>query len=225
MTFSQQWDQKYKENTHLSQWPWSDLVSFVMRHARPDKKDFKVLELGCGAGANIPFFKKLDVQYFGIEGSPAMVKNLKEFYPDLSDRLIVSDFTQDIPFDETFDLIVDRASLTHNTTEAIKRCLDLVCQKTKPNGKFIGIDWFSTKHSDYQAGVEAEDSYTRTNIEKRTFSGVGRVHFSDKKHLLELFDSFDIKALEHKIHEYMIPEENYQIAMWNLFAVKKTESI
>ena len=53
MSFSNEWENRYKAKTHLSIWPWSDLVSLVMRH-KPIKENFKVLELGCGAGANIP---------------------------------------------------------------------------------------------------------------------------------------------------------------------------
>ena len=61
MSFSNEWDESYKKNTHLSIWPWSDLVSYVMRYARPENpKNCNVLELGCGAGANIDFFKWLE---------------------------------------------------------------------------------------------------------------------------------------------------------------------
>ena len=51
--FSIEWDQRYKENLQMSIWPWSDLVSAVMRLRLPAST--RVLELGCGAGANIPF--------------------------------------------------------------------------------------------------------------------------------------------------------------------------
>ena len=37
MTFSNEWDQRYQENTHMSIWPWSDLVSFVKRYSKSIK--------------------------------------------------------------------------------------------------------------------------------------------------------------------------------------------
>jgi len=45
MSFSNEWDKRYQENTHMSVFPWSDLVSLVMKYS-PQKEKFKVLELG-----------------------------------------------------------------------------------------------------------------------------------------------------------------------------------
>jgi SAM-dependent methyltransferase len=53
------------------------------------------------------------------------------------------DFTRLLP-DGPFDLVVDRASLPHNTTEAIARCIRMIEKRLRPGGWFIGVDWFST---------------------------------------------------------------------------------
>lgn len=220
MSFSKEWDERYNADTNLSIWPWSDVVSYVMRYARPNTADCRVLELGCGAGANIPFFQNLGVQYYSIEGSISIVERLWERFPALKDRIVAGDFTADIPFPEQFDLIVDRSSLTHNTTSAIHGCLELVYQKLKPNGKFIGIDWFSTLHPDSKNGVPDEDIYTRRDFTHGQFAHVGRVHFSDKAHLLELFSKYEITIMEHKIIQREIPETGLTLAVWNFVAEK-----
>src|SRR3990172_2305781 len=116
MTFSKEWDYRYKENTNMSTWPWSDLVSYVKRYVHLTKNS-RVLELGCGAGANIPFFLSLGVKYYSIEGSAIMVNKLKKKFPNLQENIVVGDFTQNIPFSKSFDLVIDRSSLTHNTTK------------------------------------------------------------------------------------------------------------
>ena len=204
----------------MSVWPWSDMVSYVMRYARPTGPGFRVLELGCGAGANIPFFLSLGVEYFGIEGSPAIVEKLKERYPALKDNIVAADFTLGIPFDGEFDLVVDRASLTHNATVAIVRCLDAVHAKLKPGGKYVGVDWFSTAYSDYRKGIAAEDEFTRTGYREGSFVDVGRVHFSDKSHLIDLFNQFEMMVLEHKIIQREIPDDGWHFASWNLVVRK-----
>jgi len=221
MVFSKEWDQRYKENTHMSIWPWSDLVSYVMRYARPGHEGYRVLELGCGAGANIPFFRYLGVEYYAIEGSPTIVEQLVHRFPDMKGRIKVGDFTSSISFNERFDLVVDRGSLTCNSTTAIKRCLDMVYDNLNPQGKYIGIDWFSTLHTEFLKGFQDEDENTRNGYTDGPFANTGRVHYSDKQHLLDVFHHFKIEILEHKIITQEIPEDNRVFAYWDLVARKE----
>ena len=216
MSFSKEWEEGFKANTHMSIWPWSKLVSYVTRYALPDGPSFRVLELGCGAGANIPFFLKLGVQYFSIDGSPTVVTSLWKKFPQLKNNIIVGDYTKSIPFPGKFDLVVDRASLSHNTTSSINNCLAMVKAKLKLGRKYIGIDWFSTKHNDYQQGLPDEDIYTRRGYTEGPFAYIGRVHFSSKTHLEELFCEMEIEVMEHKTIVREIPADNTVIATWNL---------
>ena len=72
--FDNNWDKTYKKKFHLSVWPWSDLISYSARYLKPKNKFKKILELGCGAGANIPFFLQRKFDYYGIEGSKTIIK-------------------------------------------------------------------------------------------------------------------------------------------------------
>ena len=219
MSFSSEWNDRYQENTNMSIWPWSDLISAVMKN-KPKNENFKVLELGCGAGANIPFFTSLDADYYAIEGSEEIVKKLHKKYPQYKNNIIVGDFTKKIP-NEKFDLIIDRASLTHNNQMAINQCLNLCYEQLSNSGKFIGIDWFSTKCSDYKKGKQAEDVWTKFDFEEEGwFTGLGKIHFSDKKHLLDLFKKFEIISLAHKDLFHEIPDKNLKFSTWNFVARK-----
>jgi hypothetical protein len=222
MNFSNEWEQAYASGRAGSVWPWSDLVSFVMRYARPSKTPFRVLELGSAVGANIPFFESLGVEYYGIEGSESAVKLLHEKFPALAERIVAGDFTQDIPFDIEFDLIVDRASLTHNSTTAIESCISLVEKYLVPAGFFIGIDWFSTMHSDFALGTSADDANTKSDIQTGQFKDIGKTHFSDKEHLLSLFKAFSLVSLEHKVVTKEIPHDDQVFASWNFVAQKNS---
>jgi SAM-dependent methyltransferase len=217
MNYSEEWDECYRKRTHLSIWPWSDMVSLAMK-VKPHKK-FKVLELGCGAGANIPLFSALGADYYAVEGSKTIVKELHHQYPAYKNNIVVGDFTKDIP-NEQFDLIVDRAALTHNSESAIIACLKKCHQQLANDGKFIGVDWFSTKYSDYKKGEQAEDVWTRTNFIDGSFANTGRVHFSDKNHLLDLFKNFEILELRHKTQIEEFPKSEWVFASWNFVALK-----
>ncbi|MFZ2136467.1 MAG: class I SAM-dependent methyltransferase [Xanthobacteraceae bacterium] len=98
----------------MSEWPWSDLVSLVHRHAKPENGYRRVLELGCGAGANIPFLQSLGMDYCAVEGSSFIVARLRARFPEIAANIVVGDFTRKIPFTSRFDLVIDRASVTHH---------------------------------------------------------------------------------------------------------------
>lgn len=220
MPFSTQWDQIYRKGSNISIWPWSDLVSYTHRYAKPISSETKVLEIGFGAGANIPFFLSLGVDYYGIEGSDSIAERVRERYPEIKDRLITGDFiSQNYPV--LYDLVVDRSSMTHNDTNAIRLGLKNLCAAMNPGSKYIGIDWFSVKHSDFALG-EPIDEFTRANIQEGQFAGVGNIHFSNKEHLVGLFSDagFRITRLEHKQNHLEIPASGHLFASWNLVAEK-----
>jgi hypothetical protein len=220
MSFSTEWDARYSENTHLSVWPWSDLVSYFHRYAQPFSSQTKILEIGFGAGANIQFFRVLGVDYSGVEGSQTIGEKVSKKFPELKGRLYVGDFLL-FEFPEKYDVIVDRASMTHNSTEAIRKGLKHLANHLNVGGKFIGIDWFSSCHSDYLLG-DVVDEFTRNNIQEGQFVGVGNVHFSTKEHILELFSEagFRVIRLEHKQSNIEIPNAGHVFASWNLVAEK-----
>jgi SAM-dependent methyltransferase len=224
MTFSSEWNELYARGAQNSVWPWSDLVSYVMRYSRPDRRPFRVLELGFGAGANIQFLLSIGADYYGIEGSAEAVGRVRERFRDSQNMtLACGDFTKEIPFEGPFDLVIDRSSVTHNAVESIRRCIALVHARLRPGGKFMGIDWFSTANSDFLKGKNDGDYYSRLEFAQGQFKGVGRVHFADTQHLKRLLTSvgFDIERLEHKVVETAVPADAGLMAWWNFVVVKQ----
>jgi cyclopropane fatty-acyl-phospholipid synthase-like methyltransferase len=221
VSFSSKWDAAYKRNEHQSVWPWSNLVSRCLRHTTLKKRDpdFRVLEVGCGAGANIPFFLEYGADYHGLDGSSATVHALHERFPKLKTKIVAGDFTESLYFDGQFDLIVDRAAITHNDTAAISRCLAMIENALSDGGIFIGCDWFSTDSSRYGQGVAGTDEFTRTDIADGTFADIGQVHFSSQEHIDDLFSQFKIIALDH-ILETVYLGSGEGNATWQIVAAK-----
>lgn len=194
MTFSPQWESAYAAGRQNSVWPWTDLVSAVMRHC-PDLQGKRVLELGCGVGANIPFFRAMGAKYIGIEGSGTAAAAAMTRWPGAV--ISVGDFTKTIPY-ENCDLVVDRSSIVHNERHAIENCLDLVHDALKPGGWFISIDWFSDAHED-----DAQ------------FDGMGHVHRVSESDLLGLLRGFVVVSMEEKIIFRDLPVRP-PFASWNV---------
>ena len=163
------------------------------------------------------------MNYNALDGSPTIVKMLQEKFPQLLENIKVADFTKEIPFDPGFNMVVDRASLTCNNTESIRKSLSIIHEKMQIGGSFFGIDWFSTNHSDFNNSDISTivDDNTRSNYCEGQFAGTGLVHFSDKEHIQGLFTGFEIIILEEKRIYRTIPLDNHIFASWNIHAIKK----
>lgn len=193
---SGEWDAVYAAGGQDVRWPWSDLVAYVKRHARPGFWD-SVLELGPGTGANVPFFQAHGMYYCGVEASKTAIDILRKRFPRASFE--EADFTEWLPAD-TFDLVVDRASLPHNTMPAIGRCLSMAHARLIQGGWFIGVDWFSE-----------DDTYPER------FKDLGTVTRFNHDTLMALFpkDRWIVAAWEHVIRKR---HDGKTVATWNIAA-------
>lgn len=219
MSFSNEWELAFQNGGHQSVWPWSDLISLYKRYSRYWPATPRVLELGCGVGANIPFFLAEQAEYFAIEGSVTAVQLLHNRFPQLEQQILRGDFIDDLPFEGLFDLVVDRAAMTCNSMESIQYAIKKLERLLVPNGIYIGIDWYSTSHVGYATGQDADDMWTKQGYESGPFSGLGKVHFSDREHLEALFTGWDWLALEEKQVIRDLPVAG-TLASWN-FVVRR----
>lgn len=223
MSFSQDWDDTYRANAHLSIWPWTDVVSMVHHHASPKSGFNRILEIGCGAGANLPFLRSLDgVEAYATDGSPAIIAKLREAFPDMADRLGVADFTQDLGFDGPFDLILDRCALPHNNVSSVRHGIALCADALRPGGRFMAVDWFSTEHEGARHGTLI-DSHTREGFPESTaLNGIGPIQFFDAPHIENLLVQAGLRLvhLELKTSKSDLPPPGAHRAWWNFVAEK-----
>jgi len=216
VAFSTEWEDQYQQGKQLAVWPWSHVVSMVMRYSQIKQKPCKILEVGCGAGANLPFFMSHSEQVFAVDGSATIIDKLRASYPSIAHNLQVADFCEALPFIQKFDVIVDRAASTHNDLASIKRFLALAKSSLTNDGVLVIADWFSTDYSDQQFGEAlANDPYTKHNFSQGTFKGLGKVHFFDLAHIQSLTEGFEILHLEHVVHT-LHSEQERTTASWNV---------
>jgi len=213
------WYDTYERGEQNIRWPWSDVIGLTVRHARPSDDYKRVLELGFGSGANVSFFLATGFDYHGVECAENIVQAVRNRFPEISSKLLCADFTKEIPFASQFDLVVDRAALTHNTTEGMRSGIEKARNSLRPGGLFIGVDWFSTEHSEFQRGKPLDDQFSRSGYDDGIFQGLGVVHFCDAPLLHSLFSGFQIISLEHKAIRQMVPNE-LTIGVWNFVARK-----
>lgn len=225
MGFSKEWEEAYKNRTNISIWPWTDLISMFYHFFSKEKYDYSklnVLELGCGAGANIPFFEFLDAKYDTVEGSITEVDILNKKFHNPKIVIKQGDFSKEIPFDNKYDLIFDRASVCHNETKDIIRIIDNCYDMLNAGGYYFGINWFSTKEKEYTQKIDVikqiDDRTFRFGGEG-TYAGLGNVHFTDDDEIQNLFSRYTPQELSLKSVETVMPVEDTSYH-WN-FAMRK----
>ena len=215
----QAWEQVYRNGSQLSTWPWTAVISLTHNYFQEVQKPRRVLELGCGAGANIPFFVSLGWQYCAVEYSDTMCRQLRERWAGQAVDIVCGDFTRELPFEGSFDLVLDRSALTHNDTESIRRCLKLVQGLLKAGqGLMFSLDWFADEWisslSDRRTTV---DEHT-CQFEEGYFKGLGNVHKASGGHLRELFSDFELLVLQETTVRQLLPTAGIKLMHLNLVA-------
>ena len=175
-----------------------------------------VLELGCGLGFNIRYWLERNADYRAIEGSATAVNAVHKMWPVLKERVVCADFTAGIPFTMPFDVIFDRAAVTHNNHSDIRRTLAHVYEGLKPGGLFVSCDWFSTSHHELEFGTHIDDEFTRTGYVDGVFRNIGRVHFSSRDEICELFSDFQEVMIMERIKRQELAGRSFVWAVWDL---------
>lgn len=225
MPFSKNWDNIYKKGLHNSTWPWSKLIGIYYNQLKKtmDKKNSKILELGFGAGANIPFFLKNKVDYYGIEGSETITDKVKKKFKNKKIKLKAIDFTKSFYFKKKFDVIFDRGSLTCNRHSDIKKIIKLIDKSLKKNGLFVGIDWFERNNEMKFLGKKLDKYSVMSFTDKGKLADTGIITFYKKKEIYELFKKYSFCYFDLTTTENILKrkKKNFKEIGLYSFVVKK----
>ena len=191
-TFDEQWENIYSSGNHLNRYPWDQIVSFLYRYYPKDKNriNTKILEVGCGTGNNLWFAAREGFTVYGIDGSKAAIEYAKKRFTDenLSANLFVGDFTKLNYPDYTFDIILDRAALTHTDFNSIKTTIDEIHRTLNKDGLFYFCP-FGDSHSSAIGAIINEENRVWTDIVNGSLIGVGQVCFISLNDIYTLLPS------------------------------------
>jgi len=146
---------------------------------KDQRQNVKILETGCGSGANLWMIAKEGFQAYGIDLSPEGIELARSMlgHYKVSANLSAQDMTiLDFP-DHYFDAVVDVFSSYCLTKEQGKIYLNRVAQVLKPGGLFFS--YFPSKGSDaYQFPENATliDSDTLNSILRKDAAFTGQTY-------------------------------------------------
>lgn len=212
------WDKKFRSRS-WGRYPPEDLVRFMGRNYKHlNSSDIKVLEVGCGPGANLWFLHREGFDVSGIDGSETAIEiasqRLKDENSELNPKfpdLRAADFSE-LPWeDNQFDVVIDIFAIYANTTDVIVKVLNEVHRVLKPQGRFYSKLW-GRGCTGYGQGTKIEEG-TYDNIPKGPCYDMGVSHFFDETEIKDIFQNFQIDAIDTlhrteqngnvKIEEYM----------------------
>ena len=205
-TFDRQWNHVHQQRS-WGRYPAEEMVRFMTRNYPPaEREKIKVLDLGCGTGANTWFLCREGFSAFAFDGAYAA---LPKAYGLCQTEKKPAHFLQAdagmLPFaNSSFDAVIDIAALSANSTEGIERILDEIYRTLRSGGRFFSSGLFSRSTTGYKTGEKVDRNSFR-NIETGPVSGIGTVHFFTPAEITSLwakhgFENLCIDKLERTDH-------------------------
>jgi SAM-dependent methyltransferase len=132
---------------------------------RPERAAVKVLELGCGSGANLWAVAREGFSAYGIDYAPSGVRVCQEVLRDwgVTAELTLGDICE-LPYpDDAFDVVFDVMTTIHVDFSNHLRVWAEVFRCLKPGGRFFSYHWGEGSVS-LRCGAPLLDHCTVSNI-------------------------------------------------------------
>lgn len=211
------WDCTWEDVFSRRDWgryPPEELIRFAARHyfRAPQRADVRILEIGCGCGANLWFLAREGFGVCGMDGSPSAIAKARERLDE--DRLTADLRTGDVVTlaavygAAQFDAVVDVACIQHNRMAAVARIMAGVQQVLKPGGRFFSMMVADGSYGD-GCGTEVEPG-TYRDITEGPLAGVGHVHFFTLPEIQQLTRGFVETAVEYSLRTYNDRRHDYR---------------
>ena len=196
-TFDKKWEEVHNSRA-WGAYPSEEVIRFIARnYYSKERENVKVVDLGCGQGANTWYIAKEKFDTYAFDGSASAIKAAKSLLEkhSVNAELIVSDASNTPYEDNFFDAAIDGALIYANTTDGIKSILKEVYRILKPNGKIFSTGLFTKNTSGYATGEKIEEN-TYRNVTEGTLQNIGTIHFFEKKEIEEIWDLCGFKDIK-----------------------------
>ncbi|WP_409176033.1 class I SAM-dependent methyltransferase [Brevibacillus fortis] len=218
------WDPVWEEVFRQQAWgkyPGEDLIRFIARnfYNAKSRPEVKILEVGCGPGANLWYMAREGFTIYGVDGSKTAIEQAKirldSECPEWTGELVVGDINK-LPFpDETFDAVIDSEALSCNTFENAALIYSEMARVTKQNGKLFSRTFAKGSWGDETGEKVGYDTYL---VGEGPLLGKGFARFTNYNDIPELIKHFTIQEIQLLSREYL--QENKIVKEWVIVGEK-----
>jgi len=145
MSWDPVWDDVYRTRA-WGQYPGEDVIRFVQRHfgAVQERGRVRLLEIGCGAGANLWYLAREGYSVHGIEGSTTAVQLAAERldrecpgWRERGGRVEAADMARVAAPAASFDAVLDVVALCYSDFSEASRTYAELARVTRPGGRLF----------------------------------------------------------------------------------------
>jgi SAM-dependent methyltransferase len=201
---SMAWDTVWEEIFRSQSWgkyPPEDLIRFISRNYSPTKNraNIKILEVGCGPGANCWYLAREGFSFVGVDGSSSAINQAKDRLnlecPGWESRgeLLVSDMAS-IPFEnDTFDVVIDIEAIYCNDWYSSMAIYAELARVAKPGAKLFSRTFAKGSWGDGTGLCVGKDTWKCTD---GPLGGKGASRFTDLNDIATLIQGFVLQEVE-----------------------------
>ena len=218
------WDSLFSR-MEWGKYPDVEVVRYFSRAYKEKREGVRVLEVGCGPGANLFFLAREGFSPYGIDGSKVAIERAeKRLKADgLKAELQVGDISK-LPYaDGFFDAVLDCECLYANSKAHSRGMLKEIARVLKPGGRFFSLTFATGTYGDGNGEKLAGEPNTYTKIHKGALhSDYGLIRFTSEEEIQDLYGKdFDIRSVEYVVRSMLDRKE--QIKEWLIACEKKSE--
>jgi len=204
-----EWDKRFFHGRY-NKWPFTDVVSFVMRRfgAAPDRSQVRILDLGCGGSHHLMFLAHEGFAYYGIDGASESISIAVERLTaaGFPSQTVVQGELGQLPYEDNFfDGVIDRGSLTCNRLRDMHPLIAETRRVLKPGGTLystiLGVGSTSKETGEHLGDNDYADLGDR-------LKGAGVIHYTDAREAERLFAAFRIDSIVTQITRTDYPRQS-----------------
>lgn len=192
------WEQVFQQN-EWGKYPAESLIRFIARNFYDkNRQTLKILEIGCGPGANIWYLSREKFHAYGVDGSETAIKRARQRLD--AENIRAELFQRDIMdlsiFESNFfDAVIDVECLSCNSFMNTQKILNEVKRVLKTNGLFYSRTFSEKMLQGKDASGVSDLEYSE--VKEGPLKGKGFLRLSDKKSIDMLYGSlFSIKSID-----------------------------